>query len=501
MTDEVRRLRRLRVEDVAELANVFYEPRAADQLLAQAGFSRGALPAGYTAAARWEAVNDALGDGLVEGGRLRILELAQRLYPANTVFGAGLAEARRAEVRLTAGDADADADARPTRPESRHGTRGRLPLPGTVIVLDAVGYSRNGVMVQLGIRDGLRDIVNDALADARIPASAVTRQDTGDGLVAVVSGDVPKAVIAADFVEEVRRGLRSYNRTRTTSGRIRLRLSLHHGDVVKDRTGWAGDAVIVGCRLIDSPPIRAVFTANPSVNLAVIMSSEFYGDTTAQELLGLDPGAYREVDVRVPKFSGTAWLTVPGERLWTLEAPDDGDGIPAPTPATSTAGAGSGDTLPDNAVRWDFLIAAAEEDEGWGAWIAHALEKDKAYKVHIETWDIQAADNVTWQLQEAMAVAERTIVIVSANLAAHPRAQAVWMEAWRNDPAGQGRSVVPVIVGDYQPAGLLAGIKPIRLSGTDSGTDEKELREQIQRVVDGHYRPPTQPPYPGVTNT
>ncbi|OHV29674.1 hypothetical protein CC117_28750 [Parafrankia colletiae] len=489
------------MEDVAELANVFYEPRAADQLLAQAGFSRGALPAGYTAAARWEAVNDALGDGLVEGGRLRILELAQRLYPANTVFGAGLAEARRAEVRLTAGDADADADARPTRPESRHGTRGRLPLPGTVIVLDAVGYSRNGVMVQLGIRDGLRDIVNDALADARIPASAVTRQDTGDGLVAVVSGDVPKAVIAADFVEEVRRGLRSYNRTRTTSGRIRLRLSLHHGDVVKDRTGWAGDAVIVGCRLIDSPPIRAVFTANPSVNLAVIMSSEFYGDTTAQELLGLDPGAYREVDVRVPKFSGTAWLTVPGERLWTLEAPDDGDGIPAPTPATSTAGAGSGDTLPDNAVRWDFLIAAAEEDEGWGAWIAHALEKDKAYKVHIETWDIQAADNVTWQLQEAMAVAERTIVIVSANLAAHPRAQAVWMEAWRNDPAGQGRSVVPVIVGDYQPAGLLAGIKPIRLSGTDSGTDEKELREQIQRVVDGHYRPPTQPPYPGVTNT
>jgi hypothetical protein len=233
------------------------------------------------------------------------------------------------------------------------------------------------------------------------------------------------------------------------------------------------------------------------------MSSEFYGDTAAQQLLGLDPASYREVTVEVPKFTGQAWLTAPGHTDWTLDVPDEGAGTSTAAAAKDAAGKGAdgdvlpGDVLPDDAVRWDFLIAVADKDEDWGAWIASALEKDKKYNVHIETWDIQAAANITAQLEAAMAVAKRIIVIVSANLAASPTAQAVWMKAWHDDPLGEGRSVVPVIVGDYQPTGFLAGIKAIRLSGEDRDADENELRAQIQRTVEGRYRPPTQPPYPG----
>jgi len=496
MTDDVKQLRQLRPEDLAELADVFYQRQTADHLLADAGFSRKNLPDASTSGSRWADVNVTLGDGSVPGGRLRILELALDRYPANDVFKQGVAEARRAAQRLAATESGGAA----AEPVGKPNSRDRLPRPATVAVLDAVGYSRNGVMVQLAIRDGLREIFNDALADAEISPAAVKVQDTGDGLIAVISSDVPKAVVAADLVEQLRRGLRGYNRGRKDAGSIRLRLSLHHGDVVEDGTGWAGDAVIVGTRLVDAPPIRAVFPANPSASLAVIMSSEFYGATTAQELLGLDPGSYREVEVVVPKFTGKAWLTVPGLTGWTLEIPADADGAATPGSAPAAADASGADELPEDAVQWDFLIAAADKDESWGAWIAHTLEKDQTYNVHIETWDIQAAENLISKLEEAMAVAKRTIVIVSTNLLSSPKAQAVWMEAWRKDPAGQGRSLVPVIVGDYQPTGFLASIKPIRLSGTSPDADERELREQLRRTVDGRYRPTTPPVYPGMAS-
>jgi hypothetical protein len=516
-------------DELRMLARVYNERTVAGQLLRSAGLDPTAIPmTSGTPMEYWGAVDTALRNGLLNDGRRRILELALDAYPANDVFIRGHAEAtgsasgaafggaasgRAADLGGSAsGGAASDRGSASGGAASDRGSAfgagggprgahsqqsvgdGPLPRPATVLVLDAVGYSPRGTLVQLAVRAGLRQIITDALADADIPLSAVRSQDRGDGYLAVISSDVAKALIGVRFVDELWRGLRRYNRTRNETGRIRLRLALHHGDVLDDGDGWAGTAVIVGCRLVDAPPIRRALNDHPAANLALIVSSAFYDDVVREQLLGIDPAEYQKVSVDVTKFQGDAWLTLPGLPNWWAE--------PAADTAVSTqAGPADGPvrgTLPDDAVKWDFLIAAADQDASWSEWIAFTLEKDNKYRAHVETWDIQAADSVVWQLQEAMEVAERTIVVVSAHLEVSSKAQAVWMNKWFTDPVGKGRTVVPVVIGDYEPKGLMSGIKPIRLRTDDAAAAEQELLSQIERTVAGRYRPRTQPPFPGM---
>ncbi|ONH29461.1 TIR domain-containing protein [Pseudofrankia asymbiotica] len=493
---------RLQDDEVLELARVFRDSLSGGQLLLHAGLPEFLIPTGAANSLTfWQAVSEALDAGGVDGGRFRILARAAEIFPANRLFpgrvddlrAAGAAPGRRP------GGSTTDAARGRDRVGATSGSgAGGLPKPATVIVLDAVGYSPRGAMVHLEIRRGLREIIEDAVADAGISPESLRSQDKGDGLLMVASSEVPKAVIGIRFVDELRRGLRSFNRTRNDLGRIRLRLALHHGDVIEDGTGWAGNAVIVACRLVDAPPIKKALDDHPA-DVALIVSSAFYDDVVDLELLGVDPAEYREVAVDVPKFSGKAWLTLPGRPGWVRESPSPAAAAgPATAAGTPAEGESANDELPGDAVKWDFLIAAAAEDADWCEWIAFVLEKGDKYRAHVETWDVQAGDHAVRQLEAAMNVAHRTIIVVSEHLEAAPRAQAVWMNKWVDDPGGEHRSVVPVILGEYEPAGLLFGIKPIRLRVNDPEAAEKELLSQIDRTVAGRYRPDAQPPFPGL---
>src|SRR5262245_13354374 len=69
----------------------------------------------------------------------------------------------------------------------------REPLPATLLALDAKGYSRRPALTHLEVRKGIREITTEGLRRACIDPIAVTHQDTGDGLLAVIPAQVPKA--------------------------------------------------------------------------------------------------------------------------------------------------------------------------------------------------------------------------------------------------------------------------------------------------------------------
>ncbi|WP_083473335.1 FxSxx-COOH system tetratricopeptide repeat protein [Frankia sp. R43] len=76
--------------EIAAFARVFADSVSARQVLDLAGFPEGAHPWDATSGlAFWTSVSRLLRDGVMSGGRGRLLDAARTLYPNNAVFGSG----------------------------------------------------------------------------------------------------------------------------------------------------------------------------------------------------------------------------------------------------------------------------------------------------------------------------------------------------------------------------------------------------------------------------
>jgi tetratricopeptide (TPR) repeat protein len=300
---------RLTDEELDALAGAFHTHVSAAQLLDRAGLERHRHPrwGAGGAAEFWREVASQLRAGVLADGRRRILATAAVLYPGNPVFASGGAAA--GDPPSSPGSTRSASPAR-EHPDGRVASRGGLPVHATVLALDAVGYRRRGALVQRAWREGLREVVGEALRHAAIPEGAVRLQDRGDGFLGTVDAEVPKAAVVADFARELRTALRAYNLTRNEDGRIRLRLALHQGEVLADGTGFAGGAAVVAARLVDAPPVRRIL-GSPAADLALIVSAALFDATVSERLRGLDPTEFRRVDIDVPEFAGTAWVNIP----------------------------------------------------------------------------------------------------------------------------------------------------------------------------------------------
>jgi hypothetical protein len=346
-------------EEIEELANVFGVSVAARHLLEGAGLSAGQIPHLPFGNAEdfWRQVSGRLAAGVLDFGRWRVLAEALKSYPHNRVFGAGVAAADRPHGFGSGPRRTTPAGMRAQRQEGgavpyAGGSSPGGPSPGgasldeafpfTIVALDARSYSKQTLPTHLGWRGAIRDFVRSATDRCHIDPEFITVQDTGDGVLAGFGSDVSKRLIVAEFVGRLLDEVRSYNRGRAEAARIRLRASVHGGDTVVHDGGFAGDAAVVAARLVDAPPTRAVLEALPDVDLAVILSDQFYRDTVGQGLHGLDPRAYRREEVVIPKFTGVGWLNVPGMDLSVVP--------PTPAQPKDTPGGGSdsgGDGGPD----------------------------------------------------------------------------------------------------------------------------------------------------------
>jgi hypothetical protein len=498
--------------ELLALSRVFYERLSAGQLLDRAGLERPDHPqTARTSKEYWSEVDGVLRAGLFPSGRVRILRAAAEQYRANPVFAAAAdgpggtgppsydstsTSSRRAQPPDPGGPARAGGRTTVTMPAGGwFRPADGLPEHVTIVALDAVGYSRRGMLVQLAFRDGIAEVVQEAFARAGIPPGAVESEDRGDGFLAAVSARIPKATVVADFARELATALRAYNRTRSDEGRIRLRLALHEGDVIRHNGSWAGDAAVVGARLVDAAPVRDALCDNPSADLALVVSSALFESTVREELRGLDPDLFSEVAVRTEKYQAQAWLTIPGMTTRPRTQP-------AAASARRTSGPPDGDPPAEgrkDVAKWDFFLSVAEKDEAaWGAWIAWYLAEEN-YRVHLEAWDVVAGNFGPEVLDDAVRYSTRTIVVLSPAYLDSDKVSAAWLHAWDRDPNGLQRTLIPVRVEECEPAGLLRGIRYIDLVGLDEVDAKETLKEQIRRSVAGQYRPPAPPTFPGGT--
>ena len=118
----------------------------------------------------------------------------------------------------------------------------------------------------------------------------------------------------------------------------------------------------------------------------------------------------------------------------------------------------------------DFFISYTGADRRWAEWIAWCLEQD-GYTVIIQAWDFPAGSNFVYEMDKALKEAQRVVAVLSPAYLTSEYAFTEWAVAFRGDPQGKERLLLPVRVEECQVEGLLGPLVYCDLVGSDEKTD------------------------------
>lgn len=142
----------------------------------------------------------------------------------------------------------------------------------------------------------------------------------------------------------------------------------------------------------------------------------------------------------------------------------------------------------------DFFISYTSVDEQWAEWIGYVLEED-GHSVKLQRWDFRPGSNFVLEMQEAASNASRTILVLSPDYMKSQYAAPEWAVAFAGDPQGARRTLLPVMIRDCQPDGLLAPIVHIKIAGLEQEAARTEL---LRGIRPERAKPSSRPPFPGV---
>ncbi|MCE7079816.1 hypothetical protein [Streptomyces sp. ST2-7A] len=186
------------------------------------------------------------------------------------------------------------------------------PQHHLIVIIDIVGSGRRTDPDQSWLRDRLYAMTDRALRTAGIEGEE--SEDRGDGILVLLPGGVPKTALLGPFVDALDAELRAHARLYRTGPRaLRLRASLHAGEVARDERGWVGADLNAAFRMVDLPALRDTLETAERAVLALAVSDLLYRAIVRHDHPGIEPTEYRDVPFSAKEISGERlWIRVPG---------------------------------------------------------------------------------------------------------------------------------------------------------------------------------------------
>ncbi|MEU2656341.1 hypothetical protein ABZ615_13560 [Streptomyces sp. NPDC007325] len=212
----------------------------------------------------------------------------------------------------------------------------REPVNRTILLLDIERFSRRDDVVQAVLRRGLNTIVDQTLEAAGVEPSQQYREDRGDGLIVLLSGDVAKTALLRALLTVAPDLLHEHNLLASDSAQMRLRMVLAAGEVAHDphagtTGGIVGHDLNQACRLLDADVLRAALAARPDEHAVLAVSAPVHEGIVRHGHRGVRPESFRPADVVVKDGVLAAWI-------------HQGAGAPAAGPADTERRTGPADT-------------------------------------------------------------------------------------------------------------------------------------------------------------
>lgn len=126
----------------------------------------------------------------------------------------------------------------------------------------------------------------------------------------------------------------------------------------------------------------------------------------------------------------------------------------------------------------NFFISYTGKDKAWAEWLAWVIE-EAGYTTCVQAWDFAPGCDWVHEMREALRYCERVVAVLSGDYLNSDFAAAEWAEAFRKDPVGKGRALIPIRVDECDPGPLFN----TRVYGDLVGREEAAAQECVRGAV------------------
>ncbi len=186
------------------------------------------------------------------------------------------------------------------------------PMHRAILAADIEGFGRleRSNPVRARLRAALHHLLDHSLTHASIDPWRREHTDHGDCVLVLLDPHTPKNRLLHPLVPKLAAALARHNRGAAAAERLRLRVVIAAGEILRDAHGHSGEDLNTAFRLLDSQPLHACL-ADAAGDLAVIVSDAIYQAIVKHGYRGIDPADYRPVTVAAKETNTTAWVHAP----------------------------------------------------------------------------------------------------------------------------------------------------------------------------------------------
>jgi class 3 adenylate cyclase len=234
--------------------------------------------------------------------------------------------------------------------------------------VDIEGFSSLSALEQVQMQADLDRVLDTAANRACLNRELWQLEMRGDGELAVLPAETDGPAMIADYPRELAGALAELNRGRQL--RLRLRVAMHHGTVVRGCFGPVGQGPIVVSRLLDSAELHSYLAEHTRLDLALIVSESLYHDVIETRFRGLEPAEFAHAHISAKGVSYPAYIHHVGGPI-QMTCQDTGQRQDALSPiftpiSPATTGHHSPEAIgPDrNRLNWLHLVPARRGHRG-----------------------------------------------------------------------------------------------------------------------------------------
>ncbi|HEV2782290.1 MAG TPA: hypothetical protein VGX25_23105 [Actinophytocola sp.] len=167
------------------------------------------------------------------------------------------------------------------------------------------------------LRQAMYCLLDEALTQSGIAERHRDRMvDRGDGALVIVHpvDQVPKTLLINAFIPALSELIAEHNAD-LAGCPLRLRASLHAGEIHYDSRGPFGEALDITCRLVDAPELKDA-ARHTSAPLVLAVSDHIFQSVIRHRYSGIDDDAYLPlVRMDIGGHDHRGWIYVPAEPL------------------------------------------------------------------------------------------------------------------------------------------------------------------------------------------
>jgi hypothetical protein len=182
------------------------------------------------------------------------------------------------------------------------------PTYRLVLATDIEAFSRRNAEQQQRAQARLCRALDSAAARAGLDRTRWSRQNRGDGELAVLPECDDITQVVGDLVSGLETALGVLNRTCDHGQRLRVRLALHHGTLTDGPLGPVGGAPIVTSHLVDLEAGRRHLRMHQHRDVTVIVSASLYRDVISTGFCSMDPDDFEPFHAMVKEIPYAGFL-------------------------------------------------------------------------------------------------------------------------------------------------------------------------------------------------